>query len=245
MRKGALVYIIFVLFILTGLLVYLAIEENNAIEERVEIQKQNFEIKKMQGNRILKSYRTEIELIEEGKLKIIIRDRKDNPIKYNTYEELEHIVYLTQDYKESIENILGVEYRYYTLDNYANLLTILKTSGVEIDEKKLRYYYGDEEISILKDNNSQDANVNSNTNVSRKPNANEVYGKDVITNFSGHKNDIENGIKYFKVVTNGVSKSYKDINELKLNVKDNDIYKKEFEVNANGALKGYTFTKVD
>lgn len=73
----------------------------------------------------------------------------------------------------------------------------------------------------------------------------EFYGESVYIHFSSHKDNILNGKVTFNVIIDENVKSYTSYDELQNDVKEKDIFTKEYELYENQTLKSYTFTRID
>lgn len=226
-------YIGFMFFILVIILLFTIKDEYNHEEEKQE----NTEVKEstLSGGDIVKEYNSNIDLIETGKYVINIVNIKGNNIEYSNADELKSIIYLFQSYERREYTKNDITYVNFNLESYSNLLNVLSNANMqESDKAKLRLYY-EEDVEVGK---------NKDVNAPRNLKEGELYGSTVISNFNGHENDIVSGKVYFKIITEGKTKTIQSRVALEKEVEENYIYTKDFELTKQGTLKGYTFTRV-
>lgn len=230
MYKRLIPYVLFGACILVILI--LVITKNEKDNAPVVPAQTQIETQLLTGNDLLKLYDTYQELIDQGQVKIILRDILGYEIPTANYEEFEHMIYRLTNYDVEIEVVDGVkEYNCY-IESFENLINSLGNTPT-YDRDKFRLYY------------LQDVNINF-EEYQKPVYQNEFLSvSDLINNFKGHENDIVSGKIYFRVSDGDEITSYDYLVDLEDAYQgSNASFEKAFELSKDGNLKGYTFTKV-
>lgn len=231
MKNKGLAYIFLIVSVLIILLILVIKEEYDSNKTNTNVVTVEHVEGTCLGSKILEIYKNNPEPIEQGLIKISIRDRYDQEIQYNSYDELEKLVYSLATYTTDEYTNNGVDYHIFRIESYTNLITQIERSKV-YDKQKFEIYYGDEYDMDAKPTTVRDLKEN------------ELYGTDVINNFVGHEADIVSGKIYFNIIDGTNKTKYTSYSKIKNEINKYDIYKKSFELSGSGQLLGYSFTKV-
>lgn len=220
---GIVVFCLIILLFLLGWSFY------NDMQEEKKSESQYFEINNsiVRGGTILDEYNSHLDEIKNGTYSIIINNRMSQPILYDDYSTLADIIYKFINYDRELVTKGGITTVNYYIQSYGDLIKTVTQSEL-FDKRKFQLYYIDE-IEV--------------TPKQRELKEGEIYGKDVIGNYRGHKEAIENGSCYFNVKDGSMISSINTEENLLKTVKEDDIFIKEFELDNRGNLAGYTFTK--
>lgn len=199
------------------------IENREFVDEMSEVQTSI-----IKGFDVINDYNRNINEIRNNTTSFSIVGKTQAPIPFKDGEELKSIIYNLTDYYKVEYTYQNVKYLIYTVNDY-DLLEINVTSKKDYNKDLLAMYLGVDK-STLKSNQEK----------VRELKKNEVYGRTVVSNFEDKKAQFEKGELYFIVDNENIFK----LDDLKTKMKDFDIYNKEYEINDEGKLLGYTFTKV-
>lgn len=214
--------------IVTYLIVKLYVKDYNIANKEMVSERTEMQTKIVKGYDIVNDYNSNIQGIKEHKVDFSITGKTGTPIPFSNAEELDAVLYKLTDYlKIEFENE-GVKYISYSVNDY-DLLERNVTSKQSYNVDLLAMYLGVDPKTLKKG-----------VEKPRDLLEGEVYGKTVVSTYEGKKDQFEGGILYF-ILDGEDSFSFDKVKE---KVKDNDIYKKEYELDSEGKLVGYTFTKV-
>lgn len=181
----------------------------------------------VKGADIPRDYNNNYNGIKNNSVDFSIVGKNNSPIPFNNEEELRSILYNLTDYYRIEYTYEGITYIVYSINDY-DLLERNVTSKASYNKELLAKYLG-----------VDPSELKSNVEKPRDLLEGEVYGKTVIQTFENRKAQFEDGTLYFIVNDENIH----TLDDLKMKVQDNEIFKKEYQTDSESKIQGYTFTK--
>lgn len=227
--KGRTIFIwcLLAAVIVTYLIVKILVKDYNIgkiqpVDEMSEIQTSI-----VKGADIPRDYNNNYNGIKDNSVDFSVVGKNNSIIPFNNEEELRSILYNLTDYYRIEYTYEGITYIIYSINDY-DLLERNVTSKASYNKELLAKYLG-----------VDPSELQSNVEKPRDLLEGEVYGKTVIQTFENRKDKFEDGTLYFIVNNENIH----TLDDLKMKVQDNEIFKKEYQTDSESKIQGYTFTK--